>query len=164
MLVKLVLSGGRKFTYKITSKEMNTGGIRILNVFAPMPHTLKQKRKLADFLIPFKGRIIYPEGFNVYGFPKALISYEDYCRKRIVDFLDICKNQTPDIAVIIPRGRIKDEFYLDLSEYVGKIIIKESAVNKGLQNKLLEYSGTIIEFNINFNQKGTGILELDIPV
>ena len=46
---------------------------------------------------------------------------------------------------------------------MGKIVIKESAVNEELQNELLTYSGTVLEYNINFDEDGQNTLKLTIP-
>ncbi|MEE1026345.1 MAG: hypothetical protein U0L55_05015 [Acutalibacteraceae bacterium] len=161
MLVNLSL-GKPKIIYKIKAEEIKKEN-PILKVTAPTPRNLKQKIKLAEFLSPYDGKIIYPEGFNLKGFPKPYPAYENYCKKQISRFLAEAEKSTPKVAVIIPRGRIKKKFYFDLSEYVGKIVIKESAADEELQNELLTYSGTVLEYNINFNEEGPDVLKLTIP-
>lgn len=163
MLVELNLYEKPKIIYKIKTRRATKKGGLILKVTAPSPRNLKQKIKLAEFLSPYNGRIIYPKDFCTKGFPKPYPAYENYCKKLISEFWQTSKNTLPDVAVITPRGRIKDKFYFDLSEYVGKIVIKESAVNEELQNELLNYSGTVLEYNINFDEDGQNTLKLTIP-
>ena len=163
MLVELNIYKKTKIIYKIRQDTGTKKGEMILKVTAPFPRNLKQKIKLAEFLSPYNGRIIYPNDFCTTGFPKPYPAYENYCKKLISEFFKTSKNTLPDVAVITPRGRIKEKFYFDLSEYVGKIVIKESAVNEELQNDLLTYSGTVLEYNINFDEDGQNTLKLTIP-
>lgn len=163
MLVELNIYKKTKIIYKIRQDTGTKKGKMILKVTAPSPRNIKQKIKLAEFLSPYNGRIIYPRDFCTKGFPKPYPAYEIYCKKLISEFLQTSKNTLPDVAVITPRGRIKEKFYFDLSEYVGKIVIKESAVNEELQNELLTYSGTVLEYNINFDEDGQNTLKLTIP-
>ena len=119
MLLKLFLTKEKRFFYKIKIKTEKD----FLVATAPKPRNLKQKQSLIDFLIPFEKKIIYPDEFNIKGFPAPYPVFEIKCKKLLADFLVFCKENHPDLAVISPNGLIKDNFYFDLSEYVGRIIL-----------------------------------------
>ena len=163
MLVKLNLENKAKFVYKIKSEKIHKNNKTVFVITAPTPKNKKQKNKLIEFLTPYENYIIYPKGFDSDNYPAPYPMFELHCKKLLADFLNLCKKKQPEIAVITPNGAIKNEFYFDLSEYVGKIVIKESAVNEELQNELLTYSGTVLEYNINFDEDGQNTLKLTIP-
>jgi len=160
MLVKLNLENKAKFIYKIKSEKVHKNNKIVFIVTAPMPKSEKQKNKLIEFLTPYENHIIYPKGFNSEDYPTPYPLFEIHCKKLLNDFLRKCKNTRPPVAVITPNGLIKDSFYFDLSEYVGKIIINEKNENKDLKNALLAHSGTVIEFVLNYenNLKDTEYL------
>ena len=66
---------------------------------------------------------------------KAKVKFEIKCKNMLYSFLNNCKENRPDIAVITPNGLIKDKFYLDLSEYVGKIILNKILKKINKENK-----------------------------
>ena len=160
MIVKLNLENKAKFIYKIKSEKIHKNNKTVFVVTAPMPKSEKQKNKLIEFLTPYKNYIIYPKGFNSADYPAPYPLFELHCKKLLADFLAKCKKRRPHIAVITPNGLIKDSFYFDLSEYVGKIIINEKNENKDLKNALLAHSGTVIEFALEYenNLKNTEYL------
>ena len=130
---------------------------------APKPKNPKQKQLLINFLIPFKKRIIYPKEFNTRGYPAPYPAFEIKCKNMIASFLEYCKNQRPDIAVITPNGLIKDAFYFDLSGYVGKIILNTKNINDELKKALLSYSGTVLEYGAEYNKLENTVAVLTMP-
>ncbi len=158
MLTKIHLTKSR-LIYKIKCQKASDS----LFITAPKPRNSKQKNKLIAFLLPFEGHIIYPDGFNHKGYPEPYPAFEIKCKQMLYDFLENCKKNKPDIAVITPNGLIKDKFYFDLSEYVGKIIINEKNENKELKNALLAHSGTVIEFRKDYNKNGKNAEYLYMP-
>ena len=159
MLLKLILTKEKLFFYKIKIKTENDFFI----VTAPRPKSLKQKQILMNFLKPFEKKIIYPEGFNTKGFPAPYPEFEIKCRKMIADFLIYCKSNRPDIAVITPNGLIKDNFYFDLSEYVGKIILNAKNGDNELKSALLAHSGTVLEYGGEYNESKSSVAVLTMP-
>ena len=160
MLVKLNLENKAKFVYKIKSEKIHKNNKTVFVITAPTPKNKKQKNKLIEFLTPYENYIIYPKGFDSDNYPAPYPMFELHCKKLLADFLNLCKKKQPKIAVITPNGAIKNEFYFDLSEYVGKIIINDKNENKDLKNALLAHSGTVIEFVLNYenNLKNTEYL------
>ncbi len=160
MLVKLNLENKAKFVYKIKSEKIHKNNKTVFVITAPTPKNKKQKNKLIEFLTPYENYIIYPKGFDSANYPAPYPMFELHCKKLLADFLNLCKKKQPEIAVITPNGAIKNEFYFDLSEYVGKIIINDKNENKDLKNALLAHSGTVIEFVLNYesNLKNTEYL------
>lgn len=160
MLVKLNLENKAKFVYKIKSEKIHKNNKTVFVITAPTPKNKKQKNKLIEFLTPYENHIIYPKGFDSDNYPAPYPMFELHCKKLLSDFLNLCKKKQPEIAVITPNGAIKNEFYFDLSEYVGKIIINDKNENKDLKNTLLAHSGTVIEFVLNYenNLKNTEYL------
>ncbi|MBO5231227.1 MAG: hypothetical protein J6B88_01255 [Clostridia bacterium] len=160
MLVKLNLENKAKFVYKIKSEKIHKNNKTVFVITAPTPKNKKQKNKLIEFLTPYENYIIYPKGFDSDNYPAPYPMFELHCKKLLADFLNLCKKKQPEIAVITPNGAIKNEFYFDLSEYVGKIIINDKNENKDLKNALLAHSGTVIEFVLNYenNLKNTEYL------
>lgn len=90
--------------------------------------------------------------------------FEIRCRKLLLDFLDECKTKKPDIAVITPNGLIKDAFYLDLSEHVGKIILNTINYNDELKSVLLAHSGTVVEYGVQYDSGKNSIAVLTMPI
>lgn len=160
MLVKLNLENKANFVYKIKSEKIHKNNKTVFVITAPTPKNKKQKNKLIEFLTPYENYIIYPKGFDSDNYPAPYPMFELHCKKLLADFLNLCKKKQPKIAVITPNGAIKNEFYFDLSEYVGKIIINDKNENKDLKNALLAHSGTVIEFVLNYenNLKNTEYL------
>ena len=160
MLVKLNLENKAKFVYKIKSEKIHKNNKTVFVITAPTPKNKKQKNKLIEFLTPYENYIIYPKGFDSDNYPAPYPMFELHCKKLLADFLNLCKKKQPEIAVITPNGAIKNEFYFDLSEYVGKIIINDKNENKDLKNALLAHSGTVVEFVLNYenNLKNTEYL------
>lgn len=158
MLAKINLTKSTLF-YKIKCKKINNDFF----ITAPKPRNSKQKNKLIEFLIPFNGRIIYPDDFNSDGYPAPYPAFEIKCKKMLIDFLNQCKNKKPDIAIITPNGLIKDKFYFDLSEYVGKIILHTKNQNDKLKIALLGYSGTVLEYNSEYDEKKNSTAVLIMP-
>lgn len=159
MLLKLVLIKKKKFHYKIRTKTERNFFI----VTAPLPKNSRQRQILINFLKPFERQIIYPEDFNFEGFPAPYPEFEIKCRKMIADFLIYCKSNRPDIAVITPNGLIKEKFYFDLSEYVGKIILNAKNGDNELKSALLAHSGTVLELNTEYDQSKSSVAVLTMP-
>ena len=160
MLVKLNLENKAKFVYKIKSEKIHKNNKTVFVITAPTPKNKKQKNKLIEFLTPYENYIIYPKGFDSDNYPAPYPMFELHCKKLLADFLNLCKKKQPEIAVITPNGAIKNEFYFDLSEYVGKIIINDKNENKDLKNALLAHSGTVVVFVLYYenNLKNTEYL------
>lgn len=158
MLVKIKFIPNKLF-YKIKCQKLGEK----ITITAPMPKSKKQKAKLIKFLKPFAGKIIYPEDFNCSDYPAPYPAFEIKCRKMIADFLNLCKTTLPDVAVITPNGLIKDLFYFDLSEYVGKIVVKDKNENTELKSALLAHSGTVIEYTLEYNKNQNSIAVLTMP-
>lgn len=159
MLLKLIFTKEKRFFYKIKTKKEKDFWI----VTAPHPKNLKQKKRLILFLTPFEKRIIYPPDFCETDYPAPYPAFEIYCKKLISEFLGFCKANRPDIAVITPNGLIKESFYFDLSEYVGKIILKSQKQNNNLKSELLAYSGTVIEFDTEYDETKNTVAVLTMP-
>ena len=159
MLIKINFTK-RKLFYKIKCKQINED----FYISAPNPRNLRQKNKLIAFLFPFEGRIIYPDGFNTSGYPAPYPAFEIKCKRMLYNFLENCKKSKPHIAVITPNGLIKDKFYFDLSEYVGKIIIKSKSQNNELKSALLGHSGTVLEYNTEYNEANNYVAVLEMPI
>ncbi len=158
MLLKLILTESR-FFYKINITAQKD----FLVATAPTPKNSKQKNLLVRFLMHFEKRIIYPLGFNCEGYPAPYPAFEIYCKKLLVDFLEKCRKSHPDIAVITPNGLIRENYYLDLSEYVGKIVLKSQKQDNELKFKLLSHSGTVIEYNTEYDENKNYIAVLTMP-
>lgn len=159
MLLKLFLTKEKRFFYKIKIKTEKD----FLVATAPKPRNLKQKQSLIDFLIPFEKKIIYPDEFNIKGFPAPYPVFEIKCKKMISNFLEFCKKNHPNVAAITPNGLIKNNFYFDLSEYVGRIILITKEENESLKNELLAHSGTIIEFSREYDKNESSVAVLTMP-
>lgn len=158
MLTKVNLTKSR-LIYKIKCKKANDR----LFITAPKPRNLKQKSILINYLRPFSGRIIYPDDFNTSGYPAPYPAFEIKCKALLCDFFKNCKIKNPDIAVITPNGLIKDKFYFDLSEYVGKIILNTKNQNNELKSALLRHSGTVLEYNSEYDEAKNSVLTLIMP-
>ena len=148
MLVKLVLLKEKRFSYKIKYEKRKDFFI----VYAPNPKNTKQKNLLIQFLKPFEKKIIYPKNFYEKSYPAPYPAFEIHCKKLLFDFLALCKEKKPKIAVIAPNGVIKDSYYLDLSEYVGNIVLIGNKENEKLKNSLLAHSGTVIDFVTDYEK------------
>lgn len=159
MLLKLILTKEKRFFYKIKVKTEKDFFI----VAAPRPKNPKQKQLLINFLIPFEKQILYPEEFNASGYPAPYPAFEIKCKKMIADFMNFCKENRPDVAVITPNGLIKDDFYFDLSEYVGKIVLRVKNEDNELKSALLAHSGTVLEFNKEFDESQNSVAVLTMP-
>jgi len=95
---------------------------------------------------------------------KAKVKFEIKCKNMLYSFLNNCKENRPDIAVITPNGLIKDKFYLDLSEYVGKIILNTSDYSDELKSSLLAHSGTVLEYKTEYNSNENSVAVLNMPI
>lgn len=158
MLTKIQLTKKSVF-YKIKSQKQ---GEEII-ITAPNPKNQRQKAKLIKILKPFEGKIIYPKNFDHSEFPAPYPAFKIKCRNMILDFLNECKLKKPKVAVITPNGIVKDTFYFDISEYVGKIIINSQDENENLKAALLEYSGTVVEYNADYDSSEKSIIFLNLP-
>ena len=163
MLVKLNLSNKARFSYKIKSETAHKNNKTFFIVTAPHPRNTRQKNKLIEFLAPYEKQIIYPHNFNHSEYPAAYPAFDIYCKKLLLNFLNKCKKTRPRIAVITPNGVIKEDFYFDLSEYVGKIILNTKNAEDGLKAALLAHSGTVLEFGTDYNKNQKGIEYLSMP-
>ncbi len=150
-----------KTIYKIRFKKVNES---LLIITAPTPKNKKQKIKLINTLIPFEKKIIYRKGFNATGYPAPYPEFEVNCKNMLYLFLNSCKEKRPDIAVITPNGLIKDKFYFDLSEYVGKIILNTKDYNDDLKSSLLAHSGTVLEYRSEYNCTKNSVAVLNMPI
>ena len=158
MLTKINLTKS-KFFYKIKCKKVGEDFF----ITAPKPRNPKQKNQLIAFLSTYENQIIYPDDFNPDGYPAPYPAFEIICKNMLCDFLNDCKNQKPNIAVITPNGLIKDKFYFDLSEYVGKIILNTKNQNNELKTALLGYSGTVLEYNAEYDEAKNTVSILIMP-
>jgi hypothetical protein len=159
MLLKLILIKEKRFFYKIKIKTQKD----FIVAAAPRPKTLRQKQILINFLKPFENKIIYPENFYEKDYPLPYPAFEMHCKNLISSFLYLCKEKSPKIAVIIPNGLIKDSFYFDLSEYVGRIILITEEENNALKNNLIAHNGTVIEFNTSYDKNSPFVAILTMP-
>lgn len=128
--------------YKIRYKQVGDNII----IYAPPPKSPGKRDKLKKALLPYSGQIIYPKGFSERDFPKGLDVDAAKKRKKLINFLKLCKSKRPKTAVIISNGQIAPAFYRDISPYVGKIVLPFAATDIALQNELLAFSGTPIIF------------------
>lgn len=142
MMVTLKLVKRAGLFYKIRYKRVGDNVI----IYAPPPKSRGKKEKLKKALLPYAGKIIYPKGFGTEDFPKGLDVNAAKKRKKLINFLKLCKSKRPKTAVIISNGQIAPAFYRDISPYVGKIILPFTPNDTALQNELLAFSGTPIVF------------------
>ena len=164
MLVKLNLENKAKFVYKIKSEKIHKNNKTVFVITAPTPKNKKQKNKLIEFLTPYENYIIYPKGFDSDNYPAPYPMFELHCKKLLVDFLNLCKKKQPEIAVITPNGAIKNEFYFDLSEYVGKIVLNTKDYNDELKSSLLTHSGTVLEYGVQYDSGKNSVAVLNMPI
>lgn len=143
MLVKLEFTNKRKLRYKFKWVE-RTENLKLL--ICPAPKNKRQMQKLQKALLPFEEKIIYPKGFVTNGFPKEYPLTEMTRRQRLSDFLSYCKAKRPETVVIISKGIIKEQFFIDLSGFVGRIFLPDTPYNPTLSQKILSFSGTPIIF------------------
>ncbi|MBQ5765494.1 MAG: hypothetical protein IIW03_05065 [Clostridia bacterium] len=142
MLITLRLIKKRGVFYKIRAKQVGDNII----IYAPPPKTKRRKHKLIKVLYPYAGQIIYPKGFNAEDYPKPFDLNRAVKRKKLENFLKQCKIKRPNTAVIVSKGLIKNNYFKDISPFVGKIILPDTPYAKDLQNEILAFSGTPIIF------------------
>ena len=159
MLLKLVFINKKHFLYKIKLKQNKN----FLIASAPLPKNNRQKKALIKFLLPFENRIIYPCGFCEKDYPHPYPAFEIHCKNLLADFVALCKEKRPKIAVIVPNNLIKNKFYFDLSEYVGQIILIAKDEDKNLKDELLEHSGTVVEFVLEYEKNANNAEYLFMP-
>ncbi len=143
MLVKLEFTKKRSVGYKFKWVKKSES---LSLLICPAPKSNRQKRKLHKLLLPFEEKIIYPKGFITKGFPKEYPLAEMTRRQRISDFLNYCKKKRPETVVIISKGIIKEQFFIDLSAFVGSIVLPDTPYNPNLSQKILSFSGTPVVF------------------
>lgn len=143
MIVKVEFVKKKKISYKFKWIE-KTENLTLL--VCPTPKNNRQLAKLRKVLLPFENKIIYPKGFVTKGFPKEYPLTEMTRRQRLSDFLNYCKEKKPERVVIISKGLIKDQFFIDLSSFVGSIVLPDTPYNPSLSQKILSFSGTPIVF------------------
>ena len=160
MKVMVNLTKSKTF-FKIRFKKVNEG---LLIITASKPKTKKQKIKLINALLPFEKKIIYPKGFNTTDYPAPYPEFEIKCKKMLYEFLNNCKKKRPDVAVITPNGLIKERFYFDLSEYVGKIVLNTKDYNDELKSSLLNHSGTVLEYGAQYDSGKNSVAVLNMPI
>lgn len=158
MLLKLVFVN-KKLFYKIKTKKDADFWVAT----APYPKNKRQKKQLIEFLSPFEKRIIYPQNFCTKDYPEPYPAFEIMCKNMLLNFLDLCKKKRPEIAVIAPNGLIKNNFYFDLSKYVGQIVLITSSKDQNLKRDLLAHNGTVIEFLLGFEKNKTNAEYLYMP-
>ena len=128
-------------------------------ISCPQPKNTRQFKKLIKMLNQYSGMIIYPKGYYKKGMP-APYPTSAYKRRLIMTiFLKYAQKNNPDCAVINGCGRVNEEYLLNLSSYVGKIILYNTQQNDALQLKALSHSGTPIIYN---NEVPAGAVVLDL--
>lgn len=142
MLVTLRIIKKRVFFYKIKAKQVGENII----IYAPKPKTKARKNKLIKALNPYAGKIIYPKNLDLAGFPMGFDVKGAVRRKRLKNFLNLCKVKRPQTAVIMSSWLIKRNYFKDISPFVGKIILPDAPFDADLQNELLAFSGTPVIF------------------
>ena len=142
MLVTLKFTKGRHLFYKIRSKQVGENII----IYAPKPKTKGKKARLKKVLYPYAGQIIYPKDFDLAGFPVGFDLKAAVRRKKLQNFLKVCKEKRPKTAVIMQGDLIRQQFFKDISPFVGKIILPLAPFDADLQNDLLAFSGTPVIF------------------
>ena len=143
MLVKVEFTKKRRFRYNLRWVKKNE---KLNLLICPVPKTIRQREKLRIALLPFENSVIYPPGFITDGFPKEYPLTEMIRRQRLSDFLNYCKIKRPEKVVIVSKGIIKEQFFVDLSSFVGSIILPDTPYNPELILKVLSFSGTPIIF------------------
>lgn len=150
----------KTFLFGIKRFVRSTAGGYYTEIICPRPKNNRQRKKLIKALKVYEGKIIYPIGYYKSDLPKPYSAANFKCRILLKAYLNYLKQNKPCCAAINWNSRVNDEFCIEVSRYVDKVILTMAPQNRQLQLKVLSLSGTPIIYGGTI-PRGAAVLDLD---
>lgn len=155
--------GRKKLFYRYKKYLRQTKNLAYTEIVFSPPRNSHQKKLLSKILSEYSGTIVYEKSYPDNPLPAAPFPADAFCDRVLINsFYEYCKKIKPYCAVINPQGKIKDDFYLKLSNHVNRLVILFEKPNFELCQKILNYSGTPVFFD-NSVSKDSICLDLSNP-
>lgn len=152
--------GRKKLIYRYKKYLKQTKYGYYTEIILPPAKNNRQIKRLSDILSEYSGSIIYEKNHFANAFEAMPYPTSQFCDRVLIHaFYEYCKKMHPDCAVINPQGKIQNDFYLKLSNYVGRLVILCQKPDYELCRRLLNYSGTPLFFD---NSVSNGAILLDL--
>lgn len=163
MFTVVRFTGRKKLFYRYKKYLRQTKNLAYTEIILSTPRNHRQKELLSNILLEYSGTIVYEKSYFNTPLPAAPYSTDEFCDRVLINaFYEYCKKEKPYCAVINPKGKLKDDFYLKLSNHVSRLVILFEKPNFELCQRILNYSGTPVFFD-NSISKDSIFLDLSNP-